>query len=75
MPTDPAGTLGAEVSLLEGAGSQTGGLSRWGDYSTMTIDPADDCTFWFTNEYMAATSPAGWQTRIASFSSPCSHNA
>jgi hypothetical protein len=43
---DPLNTLGqAESTLFAGAGSQTGGLNRWGDYSAMTIDPIDDCTF------------------------------
>ena len=40
--------------MLNGGGSQTralltGPITRWGDYSAMTIDPADDCTFWYTN--------------------------
>ena len=54
-----------ETSLIEGAGSQTT-YSRWGDYSAMTVDPVDDCTFWYTNEYYA-TSGSDWQTRIGSF--------
>ena len=53
-----------------GAGSQTGS-NRWGDYSSMNVDPTDDCSFWYVNEYYTAagqaSSPAGWQTRIASF--------
>ena len=46
--------------------------SRWGDYTTMNIDPSDDCTFWYVNEYIQKTeiSLAPWQTRIASFSLP-----
>lgn len=57
-----------EATLIAGTGSQTG-ISRWGDYSTMTVDPADDCTFWFTTEYYAATG-SNWQTRIGSFKFP-----
>ncbi len=32
----------------------------------MSVDPVDDCTFWFTTEYMATTG-TNWQTRIGSF--------
>ena len=70
VPTDPAGTLQAETSILEGAGSQTGGLTRWGDYTAMRIDPADDCTFWYTNQYEAVSGSFNWSTAIASFKFP-----
>jgi hypothetical protein len=53
--------------LIDGAGSQTGTLSRWGDYSDMSVDPADDCTFWFTSEYLAANGTFNWHTRIGTF--------
>jgi hypothetical protein len=66
-PTDPAGTLGIEVSIKEGGGSQTQSLSRWGDYSALTIDPVDDCTFWFTSEYLKANGTFNWSTQIANF--------
>jgi hypothetical protein len=65
-PTDPAGTLGAETTIIAGTGSQTGGLTRWGDYASMTVDPVDNCTFWFTSEYMKTTGSFNWNTRIAS---------
>jgi hypothetical protein len=58
-----------EVSLVEGTGVQVGGGSRWGDYSAMTIDPVDDCTFWYTQEYHL-TNGSNWQTRIGSFKFP-----
>src|SRR4029079_7476005 len=64
---DPLGTLQAETSVIEGAGSQLTNLNRWGDYSAMTIDPVDDCTFWYTNEYEKADGTFNWSTRIASF--------
>ncbi|MBZ5647606.1 MAG: hypothetical protein LAN37_10320 [Acidobacteriia bacterium] len=67
---DPLGTLGTETTLMSGAGSQTGGLDRWGDYSAMSVDPVDDCTFWYTNEYLAASGSFNWHTRIASFKFP-----
>jgi hypothetical protein len=71
--TDTLGTLPqAEQSLVEGAGSQTAN-GRWGDYSAMTIDPADDCTFWFTTEYYTQTG-GNWQTRIGSFKFPSCFN-
>jgi len=66
-------TLG-ERTIVAGTGVQTTTNSRWGDYTAMTVDPVDDCTFWYVNEYYTAagqaSSPAGWQTRIASFRLP-----
>jgi hypothetical protein len=66
-------TLGEEV-IINGSGVQTTTNSRWGDYTSLNIDPVDDCTFWYVNEYYTAagqaSSPAGWQTRIASFKLP-----
>ena len=70
VPTDPSGTMEAEVNVVTGGGSQTGSLSRWGDYSAMTVDPVDDCTFWFTTEYMKTTGSFNWATRIANFKFP-----
>jgi len=67
VPGDPLGTLEAEASMIEGTGSQTGGLSRWGDYSAMRIDPADDCTFWYTNEYLQANGSFNWSSFFGSF--------
>lgn len=68
---DPAGQLSqGETVLVAGAGSQTGGGGRWGDYSSMSIDPSDDCTFWYTSEYYTSTSAQGWVTRIGSFKFP-----
>ncbi|MCA9927070.1 MAG: hypothetical protein KC419_01280 [Anaerolineales bacterium] len=69
---DPLGqmTLGEGV-IVNGSGVQTTTNSRWGDYTSMNVDPVDDCTFWYVNEYYTAdgqaSSAAGWQTRIASF--------
>ena len=73
--TDPLGTLQAENSILTGGGSQTGGLTRWGDYSAMTVDPTDDCTFFYTNEYLKANGSFNWSTQIASFKFPSCNNA
>jgi hypothetical protein len=57
-----------EASLIEGSGSQVGS-NRWGDYSSMAVDPLDGCTFWYTQEYMKETGPH-WDTRIGSFRFP-----
>jgi hypothetical protein len=80
---DPANQLTqTEVQLAAGASSQDDctlgglnpgctGVTRWGDYSSMTVDPLDDCTFWYTSEYYPqATNTGEWQTRIASFRFP-----
>ncbi len=72
---DPLGqmTLG-EGTIIDGSGVQRTTNSRWGDYTDMTVDPVDDCTFWYVNEYYTLagqlSSTAGWQTRIASFKLP-----
>lgn len=66
-------TLG-EGTVINGTGVQTSMNSRWGDYTSMNVDPVDDCTFWYVNEYYTAagqaSSPSGWETRIASFRLP-----
>jgi hypothetical protein len=56
--------------LIDGTGVQTDGFNRWGDYSAMSVDPSDDCTFWYTGEYYATTSQASWRTRIGTFKIP-----
>jgi len=78
---DPLGqmTLG-EGTIINGSGVQTTTNSRWGDYTSMNVDPVDDCTFWYVNEYYAvsgvplpappSTDTRPWQTRIASFKLP-----
>ncbi|HZI86570.1 MAG TPA: hypothetical protein VFD48_07030 [Pyrinomonadaceae bacterium] len=94
--SDPVNTLGPEILLKAGQGTQrcklsTGRclcplrdesgnpvmdsrgnvtcdtVSRWGDYSSMTIDPNDDCTFWYSTEYQKQTGAFNWRTRIGSF--------
>jgi hypothetical protein len=68
--TDPSGQLQQEVTCVDGTGSQTGGGGRWGDYSSLALDPADGCTFWAFQEYVAQTGSFEWDTRICSFSFP-----
>ncbi len=63
---DTANTLGQESLIHLGGGSQTS-YSRWGDYSSMAMDPVDDCTFWYTTEYLPSSGNFNWNTWIASF--------
>jgi hypothetical protein len=66
LSSDPLNTLGmTENTLYAGTASQTT-YDRWGDYSSLSVDPSDDCTFWYTNEYYNVTG-TNWQTRIGSF--------
>src|SRR6059058_3915219 len=72
---DPLGQMNlGEGTIIDGTGVQRTTLSRWGDYTDMTVDPTDDCTFWYVNEYYTLagqlSSTAGWQTRIGSFKLP-----
>ena len=66
-PSDPVGTLGRELTITNGGGSQNGGLNRWGDYSAMSVDPVDDCTMWYTTEYEKVSGSFNWSTTIANF--------
>ena len=64
----PLGTMPlGENSIKNGTGSQTGGGNRWGDYTALSVDPTDDLTFWYVNEYLPTTSAVGWRLRIGSF--------
>ena len=54
----------SETSIQAGSASQTG-VNRWGDYSMMSVDPSNDKTFWYTNEY--SNGGWNWLTKIASF--------
>ena len=68
MAGDPAGTMpGGEVICHTGTGAQTASSNRWGDYSSMSVDPVDDCTFWYTQEYYETTGSFDFNTRICSF--------
>ena len=67
---DPLNTLQAEIIAHTGTGSQTGTLTRWGDYSTIQVDPSDDRTFWYINQYLSANATFNWRTRIVSYRFP-----
>jgi hypothetical protein len=78
VPTDPLGTMEAEKIIFVGTGSQrpTPGnpnVTRWGDYTSMAIDPVNDCTFWYANEYLRVNGAFNWDTRLASFRFPSCH--
>jgi hypothetical protein len=68
-PGDPLGAMGAEVTLRDGQGAQTAS-NRWGDYSAMSVDPATDCQFWYTNEYYSTDSAVDWKTEVGAFTVP-----
>ena len=75
LVSDPVNTLAqSETVLMAGGGPQHGEAfapqtGRWGDYTTLTVDPVDDCTFWYTNEYYGTPvgPTANWQTRVGNF--------
>ena len=66
---DPNGTLRDEQNCVDGIanGSQTSSSDRWGDYSAMSVDPSDQCTFYYTNEYYPTTASSRWHTRVCTF--------
>jgi hypothetical protein len=73
MNGDPLGEMTiAEAGIMNGGGYQSntwsGSPSRWGDYSCMSVDPAQPATFWYTQEYYSAPSQASWKTRVGAFS-------
>ena len=77
LATDPLNTLArGETTLIDGTGAQLpmyGGLqplSRWGDYSMMSVDPSDECTFWYTDEYIKTDGSANWHTRVGTLKVP-----
>lgn len=71
LASDPLSTLGySEGTIMAGSGYQSHSASRWGDYSSISLDPIDDCTFWYTTEYYAVSSSSNWKSRIAAFKFP-----
>ncbi len=71
LANDAPGTFRRETTLIEGTGVQKAFGFRWGDYTAMSVDPADDCAFWMTNQYYTLESQNesdfGWLTRIGKF--------
>lgn len=71
LESDPLGELAqGEAIMISGGGSQTDGYGRWGDYSSMQIDPSDGCTFWYTGQYYPTSSRQFWHTRVGTFAFP-----
>ncbi len=72
LAADPVNTFSyTEQTLFTGTASQTGS-SRWGDYSSVMLDP-DGCTFWIANEYanpVSQTFDKRWKTHIGAFKYP-----
>lgn len=69
VPSDPLGTMEAEATIFDGTGNQSDS-DRWGDYTSMSVDPSDDCTMWYTGQYLAGTGSRTWATRLFSFRFP-----
>jgi hypothetical protein len=67
VPTDALGKMESAKLVIKGTGVQQNSFNRWGDYSSMQIDPVDDCTFWYAQEYYKTTGSFNFDTRLASF--------
>jgi hypothetical protein len=68
LATDPPSTLAqGEAVMTNGGGAQTDSSGRWGDYSYLSIDPADNISFWHVNEYYPVTASGSWFTRVGKF--------
>jgi Secretion system C-terminal sorting domain len=63
---DPLGVMTIPEGIIHASSGSQNGLSRWGDYTQMSVDP-DGQTFWYTNEYQPSSGSFNWRTRIASF--------
>lgn len=71
LAADPLGTLAqGEGEIVTGQGVQLPDLNRWGDYTALSVDPVDDCTFWFVGQYLNENGTWNWRTRIASWKFP-----
>ncbi|HEX4770694.1 MAG TPA: hypothetical protein VH351_07685 [Bryobacteraceae bacterium] len=70
---DALGAMESENTIIAGSGSQQKRLNRWGDYSAMTVDPGDDCTVFYTNEYLKTDGTFNWSTWVSSFKLPSCH--
>jgi len=62
-------TKPVEFDILDGGGDQENSV-KWGSYVSMTVDPEDDCTFWYVNQYLTANQTQQnviWKTKISNF--------
>jgi len=71
---DHINSMEKEITLVNGAGAQIGNNHNWSSFTSLTLDPVDDCTFWYTAQYYATSSANGWKTQIASFRFPSCTN-
>lgn len=65
----PSKTTPQELPILTGSADEENSW-HWGDYSSMTVDPVDGCTFWYVTQYFASNQIANainWNTRISNF--------
>ncbi|MCB0203180.1 MAG: hypothetical protein KDI03_24155, partial [Anaerolineae bacterium] len=69
LESDELNTMRGEGVIIDGGGGHTAATRRWGDYTSINIDPTDDCTFWYINEYFAS-SGTQWTLRAGSFKFP-----
>jgi hypothetical protein len=67
VPGDALGTMEAETDMYDGTGAQQKSLNRWGDYSSLSLDPVDGCTMWYTQEFLKTNGTFNWSTRIGNF--------
>jgi len=67
VPTDPANAMESPKIVVNGGGVQESSANRWGDYSSMVIDPTDDCTFWYAQEYYKTSGSFNFSTHMNSF--------
>jgi hypothetical protein len=71
LASDPLGKMEAPTVAAKGTAIESGDSQRWGDYSSMSIDPGDDCTFWYSQMYYnqkhGGSVSVDWDTRIAAF--------
>ena len=71
LNSDALSSMGQAESVLDtgaasGVDDYGSGRTRFGDYSNMTVDPTDDCTFWYTAHAFKAKAFKGWDTYVAS---------
>jgi len=66
---DPPGVMGLGETVIPAGGAEDS-RNRWGDYSSMSVDPSDDCTFWYTAQYIPFDGTRNWRTRVMTFELP-----
>ncbi|HEY6578737.1 MAG TPA: hypothetical protein VIY09_05405 [Rhizomicrobium sp.] len=71
VASDTLGKMETPSVAAKGSAVETGDSQRWGDYSSMSVDPGDDCTFWYSQMYYnkkdGGLASEDWDTRIVAF--------